>query len=96
MITRLVHLDINPLKLSEFVRIFKSARPTILQSKGCQSVVLLQDVEHPSRVSTLSKWETLQDLDAYRNTPFFRETWEASKKTFQARASATSYSVLSE
>ncbi len=94
MIIRLVQLDIIPSKIDDFVQIFEHAKPSILKSAGCYEVRLIQDADDPSKMGTLSRWESIDSLNAYRDTDFFKETWAASKRLFQGRAVATSYTLV--
>jgi quinol monooxygenase YgiN len=95
MIIRLVQLTISTSQIEQFLELFEASKERIRSSPGCLELTLLQDVQDPQRISTLSKWESEDALNAYRSTDFFRETWAASKAMFSDRAKAVSYRAIS-
>jgi len=95
MIVRLVQLTIDPTRINDFLQLFEASKKQIRQSPGCLELTLVQDIDQPNRISTLSKWSDEDALQMYRESDFFRSTWSASKRMFADRASATSYQVIS-
>lgn len=65
--------------LVEFYKIFNESAPVIKSFKGCISVKLMQATGKTNLLFTLSEWETEIDLENYRKSDFFRETWEQQK-----------------
>ena len=48
------------------------------------------DLAQRNVMITISLWESLQHLDAYRKSELFKSTWEETKKLFIDRADAWS------
>lgn len=76
--------------LGEFIAIYEQSSPVIRQFEGCRSVRLVQDVQMPERLFTISEWESEHSLNEYRHSDFFNKTWQATKKLFDARPEAWS------
>ena len=94
MIIRLVHLTIESDRIEDFLDLFEQSKDSIRAMPGCLHLTLLQDVTHPGKLSTLSHWVDEDALNAYRDTPFFRDTWTRTKAMFSDRAAAASYTVV--
>lgn len=93
MLIRLVKMHFAPAFVAEFKNTFKKVQPKIAAFKGCSSVQLLQDSQDPNVFFTISHWTDEQHLDAYRQSPLFRDTWAVVKPNFQSKAEA--WSLLS-
>ena len=96
MIIRIVQLTIRPDQLDTFLELFENIKFKIRASEGCRDLELLRDVRYPNIVSTLSKWDSEQDLNRYRESDLFKDSWSKTKPLFAARPSAMSYTVISE
>ncbi|GGD40739.1 putative quinol monooxygenase [Muriicola marianensis] len=90
MITRIVKLHFKKENISSFERIFGETRDVIRNFDGCVLLELYQDTADPSTFFTYSKWETEEDLEAYRNSDFFKVVWANTKKLFRQKAEAWS------
>ena len=90
MITRIVKMQFDKDKIEDFVDLFHHVKSKILAMRGCVSLELLQDTEQPGIFFTYSTWKSLQDLENYRSSPFFRETWTKTKSYFIERPEAWS------
>ena len=75
---------------SEFLKTFEENGPKIREMKGCHGVDLVQDLYRPYVFFTLSKWESEDDLNAYRESELFRNTWKVTKSLFSVPAHAWS------
>jgi heme-degrading monooxygenase HmoA len=75
-------MTFEPENIPSFERIFKSSSPQIRSFPGCLHLELLQDRENPWVFFTYSHWETEADLQAYRDSDFFREVWGRTRKLF--------------
>ena len=77
MINVIASIHIKEGRLSEFVEIFKSNIPNVLEEKGCIEYVPTIDVPSglPSQelnnhvVTIIEKWDSLEDLQAHLSTP---------------------------
>jgi len=77
MINVIASIHIKEGRLSEFVEIFKSNVPNVLEEKGCIEYVPTIDVPTglPSQelnnnvVTIIEKWDSLEDLQAHLSAP---------------------------
>ncbi len=90
MITRIVKLHFKKENISSFERIFQETREVIRNFDGCLLLELYQDTSDPSIFFTYSRWDTEEDLEAYRKSDFFKEVWATTKILFQQKAEAWS------
>ena len=90
MLTRIVQMTFEKENIPSFERIFKASRPRIRTFPGCTHLELLQDADNPQVFFTYSRWESEADLQAYRESDFFREVWGRTKKLFAERPRAWS------
>jgi autoinducer 2-degrading protein len=90
MITRIVKMSFKKDETDSFVRIFYESNPLLHGCEGCLDVKLLKDHKDPSIIFTLSLWESLNDLEVYRNSQLFKSTWAKTKVLFNAKAEAWS------
>jgi heme-degrading monooxygenase HmoA len=75
-------MTFKPENIHSFKRIFKASSPQIRSFPGCMHLELLQDKGNPCVFFTYSHWETEADLQAYRDSDFFREVWGRTRKLF--------------
>ncbi len=90
MIIRIVKLHFEKENISSFERIFNETREVIRDFKGCRHLELYQDTEDPSIFFTYSKWDSEEDLEAYRKSDFFKGVWARTKMLFTEKAEAWS------
>lgn len=88
MIKRLVSMEIQPDLLEEAEKILKENVHKIRSFKGCMHLQILRDINVPNRIFSYSEWNSLQDLENYRSSEFFRLFWKKLKKNFQTKAIA--------
>ena len=90
MIKRIVKLTFRPDKIEEFQRIFEASKDQIRAFKGCSHLELWQ-CRNPNTVFfTYSWWESPEDLEAYRQSELFRNTWSRTKVLFAGKPEAWS------
>lgn len=94
MIVRLVCMKIKPEKLEEFRHVYEEACDRIRAFPGCMFLQLLLDTEGEGTLYTISQWRSLDDLETYRSSAFFRGVWERLKPLFRERPWAQSTTVL--
>jgi heme-degrading monooxygenase HmoA len=90
MIYRVVTLHIRPDETRFFEDFFRRQKAHIEGFAGCQRAQLLRDTAQPATYYTLSEWNSEDDLNAYRASDFFAETWRITKSLFDDRAGAFS------
>lgn len=94
MIIRFVKLSFSDENIEKFKNFEKSIAPEIRSFKGCTFLEILQDVNNPQIFFTHSHWKTEQDLDDYRNSEFFKKTWNTTKQWFNDKPAAWSLSAI--
>lgn len=94
MILRTVHMTFKPEAIEPFLALFEAHKLAIASQPGCQSLQLIQDPTRPECIGTVSIWDRLADLDAYRNSALFAEVWPLTKAGFAKPPLAQSHSLL--
>ena len=94
MIIRIVKMTFQEQHISSFRAIFNSNKKAIADSKSCSYVSLLQDQNNKLIFFTYSHWESPADLEAYRNSDFFKSVWSQTKQFFAEKPAA--WSLLKE
>jgi len=82
MFIRIVKLIFKTEKVETFLDIFDHSKVKITNTKGCTFLELYRDKTNPNIFFTYSHWETEQDLENYRNSPFFKSVWKETKTLF--------------
>jgi len=94
MFTRIVKLSFHPEKVDEFLKLFEKHKLDIRNSKGCCFLKVYRDKTNSNVFFTYSYWETEADLDAYRNSDFFRSLWTKFKLLFNDKPLAWSLDTI--
>jgi quinol monooxygenase YgiN len=87
MINVIASIHIKKGQVSDFIEIFKSNIPKVLEEKGCIEYVPTVDVEtglppqelNANVVTIIEKWNSLEDLMAHLSAPHMRVYREATK-----------------
>ncbi|MDA0378120.1 MAG: antibiotic biosynthesis monooxygenase [Bacteroidetes bacterium] len=87
-------MEFAPENVDAFLELFHSVSDAIRAVDGCHELTLLQDLDHPGRMTTYSLWEDEAALDSYRDSDLFRSTWARTKMMFIARPSEASYRIV--
>ena len=90
MIIRIVQMTFREDAVSEFATLFEARKETISGFVGCTHLELWQDSKHPNVFFTYSRWNTEADLDRYRFSNFFKDTWARTKALFKEKPRAWS------
>lgn len=90
MIVRIVKMVFKEENIDDFSLFSSTIQHIIKKQTGCLHLEILQDINDPAIFFTFSKWETLDNLEAYRQSNFFREVWPKTKKWFAAKPEAWS------
>ena len=77
-----------------FIQIFEENAHAIRSTEGCQYLELLRGADTPATFFTISIWESQHALDAYRDSPLFKETWSRTKQLFEAKPMAWSLKTV--
>lgn len=90
MIVRVVKMQFDVNFIGEFKKLFAEVKAQIAKSDGCLGVKLLQHETDLSVFFTISEWRRADDLENYRKSDLFIETWAKVKPNFSAKAEAWS------
>jgi len=74
----------------QFLPIFETHKNQIRNFKGCSHLELLKDKNNRLCYTTLSYWNSEEDLEAYRNSPLFKNVWRSVKPLFGDKSQAFS------
>ena len=77
-------------KTDAFIQLFEERKERIKSSRGCSHLELWQDPKKPNVFFTYSNWETEADLDHYRFSDFFKDTWGKTRAMFAEKPQAWS------
>ena len=87
MINVIASIQLKEGQLSDFIEIFKSNIPKVLEEKGCIEYVPTVDVPtglppqelNPNGVTIIEKWNSLEDLTAHLSSPHMLSYREKTK-----------------
>ncbi len=96
MIIRIVKMSFREEEINKFKAFFEERKKEIRNQKGCTHLELLQDINSPGIIFTYSYWESEEDLNNYRQTEFFRDTWKNTKALFSNSPEAWSVEQISK
>ncbi len=83
-------MTFHPGNVETFTEIFDSTSRMIRNFPGCSHLELLRDVRNPSVFFTYSYWDSVEDLDRYRQSELFNEVWMKTSALFAEKAAAWS------
>lgn len=90
MITRLVKMTFKEAHINDFLHYFPDIVDRIRSREGCQHVELMHDIKDQRIFFTYSKWDSEENLNAYRNSELFGQVWPKVKKWFDEKPEAWS------
>jgi heme-degrading monooxygenase HmoA len=76
--------------VEEFLEIFNANKVAIRNFEGCTHLQLLRDKDDPTVFTTLSHWESEENLEKYRKSELFGKVWGRVKSLFSERTIAFS------
>ena len=95
MIVRIVEMQFKPENVETFKALFEERKEKIRGFPGCRYLEMLQGTAGNNNVfSTYSHWDSEEDLENYRYSELFADTWKTTKVLFSARAKAISFTRL--
>jgi (4S)-4-hydroxy-5-phosphonooxypentane-2,3-dione isomerase len=89
-LNRIVRMEFQTEHINDFENLFDQVKDQIRQFPGCLSLQVWTDAESPNVYFTYSRWKSPTDLEAYRHSELFRETWAQTKRWFCAKPQAFS------
>lgn len=95
MIVRIVQMTFRQHEVETFKELFEERKATIRGFNGCTHVELWQDTTRPNIFFTYSHWNSQADLDHYRFSEFFKDTWGRTKALFETKPQAWSVNIVS-
>ena len=95
MIVRIVKMDFKPEHVGQFTSLFSSVREKIAATDGCESLLLYRDIADKNCFFTYSHWRSEADLNRYRESSLFKDTWAKTKVLFRERPAAWSVEEIS-
>lgn len=90
MLIRIVRMDFDPDKTQDFLAFFETVRNKITTFPGCKHLELCKDASLDHVYYTFSKWESEDDLENYRHSDLFKDTWAKTKVMFGGKPLAYS------
>lgn len=96
MVKRLVKMHFKKEDLPVFHELFSVTCLKIRSFPGCMHLELLQQHERPEILFTLSYWNAPEDLENYRHSELFKDTWAKTKVLFDGRPEAWTMEVITD
>ena len=90
MIRRLVKLTFREEEVPAFLALFERTKDRIRNFPGCRHLELWRECDQPNVFFTFSIWDSQSDLDQYRSSELFGQTWKQTKALFAAPPQAWS------
>ena len=90
MFVRIVKMSFHSKFVTDFLEMFDEKKMLIRNTDGCKLLELYQDKNNPEIFFTYSYWESENDLENYRNSELFKETWAQTKTYFNHKPQAWS------
>lgn len=94
MIKRIVKLTFKESEVETFLKIFENKKKRIRNFSGCLHLELWRDANQPNVFFTYSFWESEADLNKYRYSELFQETWKNTKVLFSGKPEAWSVEMI--
>ena len=94
MLIRIVRMDFDPEKVDDFLDLFETVKKKIANFPGCDHLELCKDASLDYVYYTFSKWKSEDDLEKYRHSELFKDTWAKTKVLFGGKPLA--YSLESQ
>ena len=89
-------MTFRPDTVNDFTALFEARKDTIRNFPGCMHLELWQDTVHENIFFTYSHWRSSADLDHYRFSEFFKDTWSKTKALFLEKPQAWSVNKVTD
>ncbi|HTO16097.1 MAG TPA: antibiotic biosynthesis monooxygenase family protein [Edaphocola sp.] len=93
---RVVKMQFKTEHVETFKKLFNERKESISAQEGCTHLELWQDITNPEIFFTYSHWQHPDNLEQYRKSDFFSDTWSKTKILFAAKAEAWSVAQLAK
>lgn len=93
-IQRLVRMSFEPDRIPDFMDVFETSKEKIRNFPGCIALNLIVDIEDSTVIYTSSIWRAVEDLENYRNSELFIQTWRKTKIHFKEKAQTSTFNVI--
>ncbi len=95
MITRMIYVQVPPDKVETAHKVWKEhCAPLMIGMKGCLSEQMLTSIENPGEMISMSTWDSLADIEAYRNSKEHEEIQRRTRELLGgARATVKTYEI---
>ena len=90
MLVRIVKMSFQPESITDFINLFEEKKEFIRKREGCRLLELYREQNNSNIFFTYSYWESEKDLESYRNSELFKETWKLTKAMFNYKPYAWS------
>lgn len=87
---RIVKMHFQDEHINDFKQLFTERKDKIRHFPGCTFLELWQDQHQPGIFYTYSIWQHENDLEQYRQSPIFQDTWQTVKQWFADKPMAFS------
>lgn len=87
---RIVKLTFKQEHVQDFLSLFEERKNAIRNSEGCTQLSLWNHTTQSNIFYTYSIWNKPEDLEMYRHSPLFSDTWDSVKQWFDAPPEAFS------
>ena len=87
---RVVKMQFELNKVPDFLSLFEERKEKIRSFPGCSHLELWEENTGSGVFFTYSHWSSEEDLENYRKSDFFKDTWSKTKSLFAAKAEAWS------
>ena len=82
MVIRIVRMHFKEGNEERFLEIFNTNKKLIRHVQGCVYLALLVDANHSNVYTTISHWNSVEDLENYRKSALFKDVWGSVKVLF--------------
>jgi quinol monooxygenase YgiN len=91
---RIVKMTFRPEEVDVFLTLFAEQSPKIRARPGCLHLELWRSRDPDNVLFTYSLWESEADLNAYRHSELFGDTWKRTKALFAEGPAAWSVDTV--
>jgi len=93
-IQRLVRMSFHKENVTDFLMVFEESKEKIRNFPGCLGLNLILDINDSTIIYTSSVWRAIEDLENYRNSELFIQTWRKTKIHFKEKAQTSTFNIL--
>lgn len=84
-------MHFSPDASAQFLAIFDEMNRHIRSFEGCRGLELYREIDDAHSFTTYSFWDSLEHLEAYRQSELFKSTWAKVKPLMRSKPMAVSY-----